>query len=66
MNLNQIKGSWNQFSGSVKSKLSKLAGHEPTTIARQREELIDYFQQRYGYEKEQAETALDKELSCLH
>ena len=66
MNLNQIKGGWNQFSGSVKTKWSKLARNEPTTIAQQREQLIDYFQKRYGYEKEQAETALDKELSCTH
>ena len=66
MNLKQIKGGWSQFSGSVKTKLSKLARHEPTTIAQQREQLIDYFQQSYGYEKEQAESALDKELSCSH
>ena len=66
MNLNQIKGGWNQFSGSVKTKLSTLVRHEPTTIAQQREQLIDYFQEKYGYEKEQAESALDKELSCSH
>ena len=66
MNLNQIKGGWSQFSGSVKTKLSKLARHKPTTIAQQREQLIDDFQERYGYEKEQAEMALDKELSCSH
>ena len=66
MNLKQIKGGWNQFSGSIKTKWSQLARHEPTTITQQREQLIDYFQQRYGYEKEQAESALDKELSCSH
>ena len=66
MNLNRIKGSWNQFSGSVKTKLSTLVRHEPTTIAQQREQLINDFQQRYGYEKEQAETVLDQELSCSH
>ena len=66
MNLNQIKGGWNQFRGSVKTKLSMFVRHKPTTIAQQREQLIDYFQQRYGYEKEQAESALDKELSCSH
>ena len=66
MNLKQIKGGWSQFSGSVKTKWSQLARHEPTTIAQQREQLIDFFQQSYGYEKEQAESALDKELSCSH
>lgn len=66
MSFNQIKGGWNQFSGSVKTKLSTLVRHEPTTIAQQREQLIGYFQQRYGYEKDQAESALDKELSCSH
>ncbi|MBC7819101.1 MAG: CsbD family protein [Planctomycetaceae bacterium] len=62
----QIKGDWKQFFGKVKTKWGKLTGNEPATIAEQREQLIDFLQQRYGYEKEQAETALDKELSCSH
>lgn len=66
MHGDQIKGYWKQFSGKVKSKWSKLTGNEPTTIARQREQLIDFLQEMYGYEKEQAETVLNKELSCTH
>ncbi len=37
-----------------------MTDDEVTTIAGQREQLIDYFQQRYGYEKGQAEKELDE------
>ncbi len=66
MNWNPIQNDWKQFFGKVKTKWGLVTGNEPTTIAQQREQLIDCFQKRYGYEKEQAETALDKELSCSH
>lgn len=66
MKRSPIKNDWKQFFGKLKTKWGKLTGNEPTTIAEQREKLIDFLQQRYGYEKEQAETTLDKELSCSH
>ena len=59
----QINDGWKQFFDKVKTKWDKLTGNEPTTIAEEREKLIDFLQQRYGYEKEQAEAALNKELS---
>ncbi len=59
MNWNQIQGDWKQFSGKVKEKWGKLTDDEVTTIAGKREQLIGYLQERYGYEKEQAEKELN-------
>lgn len=59
MNWNQIQGDWKQFSGRIKEKWGKLTDDEVATIAGQREQLIGYLQERYGYEKEQAEKELN-------
>lgn len=59
MNWNQIAGDWKQFSGKVQEKWGKLTNDEVTMIAGQREQLIGYLQERYGYEKEQAEKELN-------
>ncbi|MFM9964873.1 MAG: CsbD family protein [Planctomycetaceae bacterium] len=66
MEANQNQGGWDQSSDSVTRNWSKWIGQQPTTIVQERQQLIDYLQKRYGYEKEQAESALDKELSCSH
>ena len=59
-NWDQIKGNWKQFSGKVKEKWGKLTDDEVIKIAGQREHLIGYLQERYGYEKEQAERELNE------
>ena len=66
MNWDLIKFEWQQFCGKVITKWGGLTSNEPSTIAEQRKQLIDFFQERYGYEQEQAELALNKELSCTH
>lgn len=65
MNWNQIQGDWKQFSGRIKEKWGKLTDDEVTTIAGQREQLIGYLQERYGYEKEQAEKELNGFMQTL-
>jgi uncharacterized protein YjbJ (UPF0337 family) len=60
MNWDQIQGDWKQFSGKVKEKWGKLTDNELTTMAGQREQLIGVLQERYGYEKEQAEKELNE------
>jgi uncharacterized protein YjbJ (UPF0337 family) len=60
MNWDLIKGNWRQFTGKVKEKWGKLTDDDLTTIAGRRDQLLGLLQQRYGYEKEQAEKELDE------
>lgn len=66
MNWHLIKYELRQFRSQAITKWASLTSHEPSTIAEQRKQLIDFFQEKYGYEKEQAESVLNKELSCTH
>jgi uncharacterized protein YjbJ (UPF0337 family) len=60
MNWDQIKGNWKQIKGKVKQKWGKLTDDDLTTITGKRDELAGKLQQRYGYEKDQAEKELDE------
>jgi uncharacterized protein YjbJ (UPF0337 family) len=59
MNWDQIAGNWKQFSGKVKEKWGKLTDDDLTTIAGKRDQLAGILQQKYGYQKEQAEKELE-------
>ena len=59
MNWDQITGNWKQFTGKVKEKWGKLTDDDLTTVAGKRDQLLGVLQQRYGYEKSQAEKELD-------
>jgi uncharacterized protein YjbJ (UPF0337 family) len=59
MNWDVLKGNWKQFTGKVKQKWGKLTDDDLTAIAGKRDELVGRLQQRYGYEKDQAERELD-------
>jgi uncharacterized protein YjbJ (UPF0337 family) len=60
MNWDQIAGNWKQVKGTVKEKWGKLTDDDLTTIAGKRDRLAGLLQERYGYEKDQAEKALDE------
>lgn len=60
MNWDTIKGQWKQFAGKVKAKWGKLTDDDLTTIAGKKDELLGKLQERYGYEKDQAERELDE------
>jgi uncharacterized protein YjbJ (UPF0337 family) len=60
MNWDQIAGNWKQVKGTVKEKWGKLTDDDLTTIAGKRDQLAGLLQERYGYEKDQAEKALDE------
>ena len=60
MNWDQVKGNWKQFTGKVKEKWGKLTDDDLTVIAGKRDQLVGLLQQRYGYEKGQAEKELDE------
>ena len=59
LNWDQIKGNWKQFQGKVKEKWGKLTDDDLKVIAGKRDQLAGILQQRYGYEKAQAEKELD-------
>ena len=59
MNWDTLKGKWKQVSGKVKEKWGKLTDDDLTAIAGKRDQLLGKLQQRYGYEKQQAEKELD-------
>jgi uncharacterized protein YjbJ (UPF0337 family) len=59
MNWDQIEGGWKQFKGKVKEKWAKLTDDDLTAIAGKRDQLAGKLQERYGYEKAQAERELD-------
>jgi uncharacterized protein YjbJ (UPF0337 family) len=65
MNWDQVKGQWKQFTGKVKVKWGKLTDDDLTTIAGKRDELLGKLQERYGYEKDQAEREVDDFIRTL-
>lgn len=65
MNWDQIKGDWKQMTGKIKEKWGKLTDDDLTTIAGKKDQLVGKLQERYGYEKAQAEKELDNFSSAL-
>ncbi len=55
MNADTLKGQWHQLKGEVKAQWGKLTDNDLDQIAGQSEKLIGKIQERYGYEKTQAE-----------
>jgi uncharacterized protein YjbJ (UPF0337 family) len=60
MNWDQIKGNWKQFKGKVREKWGKLTDDDLEVIAGKKDQLVGMLQERYGYEKAQAEKELDE------
>ena len=59
MNWDIVAGNWKQFSGKVKQKWGQLTDDELAQVNGKREELEGMLQARYGYDKEQAQKAID-------
>jgi len=60
MNWDQIKDNWNDVSDKIKLTWGKLSEDDITTIAGQRDQFARLLQERYGYEQESAEKAVDQ------
>lgn len=60
MNWEQLEGNWKQIKGKVKEKWGQLTDDDLTVIGGKRDQLAGKLQERYGYEKEQAERELDE------
>ncbi|EFC55276.1 CsbD-like protein [Enterobacter cancerogenus ATCC 35316] len=56
MNKDEIGGNWKQFKGKAKEQWGKLTDDDMTVIEGKRDQLVGKIQERYGYEKDQAET----------
>ena len=59
MNTDIFKGKWMQMKGSVRSKWGKLTDNDLTEIQGETEKMIGKLQERYGYNREQAEKELN-------
>ena len=59
MNWDQIEGNWKQFKGKAKQQWGKLTDDDVDRLAGTRDELIGKIQERYGYQRDQAEREVD-------
>lgn len=65
MNWDQIKGNWKQVQGKAKVKWGKLTDDDWAVVEGNRDLLAGKIQERYGYEKEQAEREADEFANSL-
>jgi uncharacterized protein YjbJ (UPF0337 family) len=66
MNSDQLEGKWKQLKGSVKQQWGKLTDDDLTLIAGKRDEFVGKLQERYGIQKDKAETELDNFTRSLN
>jgi uncharacterized protein YjbJ (UPF0337 family) len=59
MNMDQLKGRWAQIKGEAKVQWGKLTDDDLDQIDGNAQKLAGRLQERYGYEREQAERAVD-------
>ena len=62
MNIDQLKGKWEQLKGEAKVQWGKLTDDDLDQIAGNAQKLTGRIQERYGYEKERAEREVDEFL----
>jgi uncharacterized protein YjbJ (UPF0337 family) len=60
MNWDQIEGNWTKAKGKLRQQWGKLTDDDIDIINGKRQELAGRLQERYGYQKEQAEQAIDE------
>jgi uncharacterized protein YjbJ (UPF0337 family) len=60
MNWDQIKGNWKAASDKIKLTWGKLSEDELTAISGQRDLFAGLLQERYGWQKVDAENKVDK------
>lgn len=62
MNWDRVEGNWKEFSGKVQQKWAKLTNDDLELVKGKRTELAGRLQQRYGYQRDQAEREIDSWL----
>lgn len=63
MNRDQLEGKWKQMKGEAKVRWGKLTNDDLDQIEGNSDKLIGRLQERYGYEREQAEREVNDFLS---
>lgn len=65
MNWDEVTGNWKQLKGKVKEKWGKLTDDDLLAVEGKHEQLAGLIQEKYGYEKEQAQKELDEFTKTL-
>jgi uncharacterized protein YjbJ (UPF0337 family) len=66
MNWDRIEGNWKEFKGKVQQHWGNLTSDDLDVIRGKRNELAGRLQQRYGYQKDEAEKQINTWLDTLH
>jgi uncharacterized protein YjbJ (UPF0337 family) len=66
MNWDRIEGNWKEFKGKAQQQWGDLTNDDLEVIKGKRTELAGRLQQRYGYQKEEAEKQINTWLDTLH
>ena len=59
MNEDILKGKWRQIKGEVKSRWGKLTDDDMDRVEGDAEKLIGRVQERYGYQRDEAQREVD-------
>ena len=60
MNWDIIEGNWKRFSGLVKEQWGKLTDDDLDQLEGKTEQLVGKIQERYGYQRAEAERQVEK------
>mgnify|MGYP003580356582 FL=1 len=63
MNEDILKGKWRQIKGEVKSRWGKLTDDDMDVVSGDAEKLVGRVQERYGYQRDQAQREVDDFVS---
>ncbi len=66
MNWDQLEGQWKNLKGDIRTKWAKLTDDDFELIAGKKDKLVGKLQERYGWEKENAEKELDHYIKGLN
>lgn len=63
MNMDQLKGQWNQLKGDVQSRWGELTNDELDQVEGDQQKLVGLIQEKYGKTKEEAKKEVDEWMS---
>jgi uncharacterized protein YjbJ (UPF0337 family) len=63
MNRDTLKGQWKQMKGEAKRRWGKLTDDELDQVEGSFDKLVGRIQERYGYQRDQAEREIDEFLT---
>ncbi|MEZ4637664.1 MAG: CsbD family protein [Caldilineaceae bacterium] len=65
MNEDILQGQWKQVKGNVQQWWGKLTNDDVDRVQGNVEELIGVLQERYGWERQKSEAAIDEQLKAF-